>query len=300
MAKQRKSKREEREELKKKRLAAITQRRENAIIDTDSFQEDIDEERSENAELLEKGEMLDKEELKSDEEVFRREKNEFQKEMESFSDPVIYDIPDFLIDPEMEDERREEMEKLRYLLKHRFSLITMADILETNDYDRLDEIVVRKEKLYKTIERYNSEEAKKISLFSGFKKVVGYEYSKIYAEQEERMRAAITILAEGKHLKKGLDLEELEKSIDDIIASVIDHPEFNLACQIEAEFIMFETEKLEKGLADLRSRAELKEILEELKIISSAAEERAHAYSVMDKLITGKERKIIPPGEGER
>ena len=301
MAKIRKSKKDEREELKKQRLAAIAQKRETNIIDENLLQREIEEKCSENAELVESDAAPESEELESDEEVFKREKNAFQKEIESFSAPVIHDIPEFLTNPDMEDERKEVIGKLKYLLKHRFSLVVMADILETNDYSRLDEIIERKEKVYQTIEKYESEETdKSISLFSGFKKVVGYEYSKIYSEQEERMRAAVAILLEGKYFKNGLSLDEVTKSIEDIIASVIDHPEFNLACQIESEFVMYETEKAQKVLADLRSRTELKELLEELKTITNEAEARAHAYSVMDKLITGKERKIIPPEEGER
>ena len=300
MPKKKKSKKEEREELKKQRLAAIAQKREEPIIQIDSLSESLREEDQRNIEYMASEESTTSAELDADEKIIQKEKNAYQKEMDSFREPVIYDVPDFLLDSEREDERREVMEKLKFLLKRRFSLITIADILETNDYSKLDEIVERKESTYAAIEKYSEEDEKsKIKLFSGFKRIVGDDYSRIYAEQEERMKAAITILTEGKYFKNGLNAEELSKAIEDIIASIIDHPEFSLACQIEAEFMMFEAERAEKALGDLRSRAELKEVLEELRTISRTASERAHAYSVMEKLITGRDRKIIPPEEGE-
>lgn len=290
---------EERKELKIKTLKAIATKNAESSSLLDLY--DITpEELQKNARSIE-GESVESSDLVADERVFRTAKNELQKELESFSNPVICDMPDFLTNPEKEEERKNAMDKIKYLLKRRFSMIAIADILETNDYDRLDEIINRREEIYTAVEKYTGdEEHPSIKLFSGFKKVVGDEYSRTYAEQEQRMKAAISIIASGKYFKKKLSSEDIELSIEDIIASVIDHPEFNLACQIETEFVNYEADRAIKILSDLRSRKELQDLVEELKALSKISEERAYACSVMDRLITGRERKILPPEEGER
>lgn len=89
--------------------------------------------------------------------------------------------------------------------------------------------------------------------------------------------------------------EETVTKVEDIVSRVIDDSDFNLACQIETEFVNFELNKAIRILSDLRSRSELSELVEELRTVSKNVEERSHAYSVMDMLIAGKKspRKII-------
>lgn len=299
MQKKKRSKKEEREDAKKARLASIAERKKPSVIDVEEEPEITTEDLKEIAQRVEETAIATPE-LKMDERVIRHEKDELQKEIESFSNPTILEMPEYFLDPERDLERKVTMGKLSYLLKHRFSLVTIADILETNDYDRLDDIIKRKEELYQAVERYTREDnGKGIKLFSGVKKVVGDEYSKIYSEQEERMRAAINIITEGKYFKKGLKPEGIVLAIEDIVASVIDHPDFSVACQVETEFVTYETDRVAQILDNLHSRMELQDLIEELKIISTKTKERAYAYNVMNQLMTGKERKIVKE-KGER
>lgn len=237
--------------------------------------------------------------LVNDTNYFRGEKNSLQRTLESMQNPEIYEIPDFLILPEKSDKRQEVMSKIEELLKYRFSLITIADILECNDYDRLDEIVKRKIDIYNLVKKFESEGLEEADnnnngskLFVGFKRVVGDEYSKIYSEQETRMKAVIKNIYDGEYFEAS---EEPGYMVEDIIAQVIDHPDFNLACQIEAEYVNYELDRAISVLSDLKSRSELESLIENLRDISRVLEERLHAYQVMDRLINGGEndRKII-------
>lgn len=230
--------------------------------------------------------------FRNDEYVFEVEKSEFLKELESMSDPEILPMPEFLIDPSETEERHENIDKLRYLLKRRFSLITIADILETNDYSKLDEIIERKDETYKAVEKYSGEDGEEhpIRLFSGFRKTVGEEYSAIYAEQEERVRAALNILFDGTYFKEAESQgENIELYIEDIIANVIDHPDFNLACQIEITFVVSEMRRAKEALSELSQRAELSEDIQRLEKIIKTIEERSHALDLINSLIKGKE-----------
>lgn len=301
MPRRKKSKNGERVANKKQRLSALT---ESTI--------DVAEERTSEEIIEEVREMSasgnpifnsKKNNMASDEYVFKLEKNALQKELDSFKDPVILETPDFLTDPDMTIERRMVLDKIKYLLKRRFSLITIADILETNDYSRLDEIISRKDETYKSVEKYTQDEADApLRLFSGFKKAVGDDYSRTYSEQEDRVRAAINILYEGTYFDAAeQEGEKVETYLEDIIANIIDNPEFNLACQIESQFVISQLEKAITTLSELRSRQELEELIEKLNTLAITTAERAHAYDVMDKLMTGKGRKIISnPEEGER
>ena len=231
--------------------------------------------------------------------ILKKEKDTLQQELQNMRDPEIYEIPDFLILPKKTDKRQEVMSKIDELLKYRFSLITIADILECNDYDRLDEIIKRKVDIYNLVKKFESESLEEADnsqnssrLFSSLKKVVGDEYSKIYSEQETRMKAIVKNIYCGEYFEVS---EDPEYVVEDLIAQVIDHPDFNLACQIEAEYIRYELDRAISVLSDLKSRSELESLIESLKDISKVIEERLYAYQVMDRLINGRvdDRKII-------
>ena len=231
--------------------------------------------------------------------ILKKAKDTLQQELQNMRDPEIYEIPDFLILPKKSNKRQKVMSKIDELLKYRFSLITIADILECNDYDRLDEIIKRKVDIYTLVKKFESESLEESDnskngskLFSSLKKVVGEEYSKIYSEQENRMKAVVKNIYCGEYFE---DSEDPEHIVEDIIAQVIDHPDFNLACQIEAEYVRYELDRAISVLSDLKSRSELESLIENLKDISKVIEERLYAYQVMDRLINGKveHRKII-------
>ena len=314
MLKKKKTAKERREELRQKRLNTILKNNEtnasNDIIIESNIDLVTDEDFMENSKLLKENDLKRKASLEEDVNILKLEKTNYQKELDLMKKRQIYPIPDFLVDSSKEKERRFVMEKIEFLLKYRFSLVEIADVLETNDYNRLDEIINRKEKIfYLSREYYEEEGLKPLKLFSGFKKVVGDEYSKVYFEQELKMKATISHIMEGKYFEKAIKSKhskqedisfkrvEVERIIEDIISNVIDYPEFNLACQIETEFINYEIDRAIKILSDLQLRSELEELLEDLRDISTKIVERSHAYMVMDKLINGKkeDRKIICP-----
>lgn len=260
---------------------------------------------------------LKTDEIKFDAALFKSEKNELQKELESFKNPEVYEVPEFLTDEDKSLERKQVIERLQYLLKRKFSLITIADILETNDYniDKINDIIDRKEKLYLAVEKYTKEdkdeeekdeqeepETKKqgVRLFSGFKKTVGYDYALTYSEEERKTESALKILYDGSYFKDAEEeKEDVGTYVEDIVAKLIDSPEFNLACQIEAEFVNFEMTRVSTILNDLGSKKELQELVDELRKESQIMSNREHAYQVMDKLISGKERKIISENNDE-
>ena len=231
-----------------------------------------------------------------DEKVFSTEKSALLQELDSMSDPIILEMPDFLTDPSKEDERRKVMEKVRHLLNRRFSLITIADILQTNDYSKLDEIIERKEETYKAVEKYTGEDGEQpLRLFSDFKGTVGDEYSSIYVKQEERMKAAINILLEGSYFKEAESKGEDPRTyIEDIIANIIDHPEFNLACQVETEFVISEMKKAERVLSGIGERIELAKTIAEIQRTREDYEERSHKLSVINNLMSGKTGRTEP------
>lgn len=292
----------EREEVKKQRLASIAENASSSPIlsenDTYSSVREIVNG------ILNVSSERDLDFLDDTTDILKKEKDTLQQELQNMRDPEIYEIPDFLIFPEKSIKRQEVMSKIDELLKHRFSLIVIADILECNDYDRLDEIVKRKINIYNSVKKFESEsleeikedDEKKVKLFSGFKKIVGDEYSKIYSEQETRMKAVIKNIYCGEYFEAS---EEPEHMVEDIIAQVIDHPDFNLACQIEAEYVRYELDRAISVLSDLKSRSELENLIENLNDISKVIEERLHAYQVMDRLINGRvnDRKIIKEEE---
>lgn len=305
MPRKKETAKERRKRQKEERLAKIAERNNNPIINTDNMPEITEKELKETSKIINRKQDIGYEDYFKEETFFRKEKSELNKMIDSMRTPVILDTPEFLTDSSKEVERREVFGKIEQLLKHRFSLVMIADALETNNYDALDDMIARKDEIYKLVEKYTSEETPKpVRLFSGFKKVVGNEYSRTYSEQEERMKAVVSILGGGKYFKEGQSVEETIIAIEDIIARVIDGPDFNLACQIETEFINYELDRAITILSDLRSRSELAELVEELRTVSRSVEERSHAYSVMDMLITGKKnpRQIIDTDDerGER
>ena len=290
-------KEEAREEAKKQRLASLTEKASSSSIlsenDTYSSVKEIING------ILSTGYESKVDFLDDTTDILKIERNKLQEELKKMENPEIHEIPDFLILPEKSDKRQEVMSKIEELLKYRFSLITIADILECNDYDRLDEIIKRKVDIYTLVKKFESESLEESDnskngskLFSSLKKVVGEEYSKIYSEQENRMKAVVKNIYCGEYFE---DSEEPEHIVEDIIAQVIDHPDFNLACQIEAEYVRYELDRAISVLSDLKSRSELESLIENLKDISKVIEERLYAYQVMDRLINGKveHRKII-------
>ncbi len=307
--KNKKNAKERREEEKKKRLNNIINKvngkKSKSIVQPES-EETIEEELKENSKVIDDVKANDennpfskKEEFRRDIDIFIAEKNELQKEIDYMRNPEIKEMPDFLTNPEKADERKAVMDKVMKLLKYKYSLISIADVLECNDYDRLDEMLERKNELKSLVEKYTGENGQRpISLFAGFKKIVGDENFRVYLEQEDRMRAAISHIQDGKYFKT--DKENPEIVVEDIIAKIIDHPDFSLACQIEAEFTSYEMERAYKALSDLGMRAEIAVLLDELRTVSLESDQRAHSYKVINGLISNYSKDIIEKNDDQR
>lgn len=154
MPRKRKTAKELREEQKRERLAKLTSKNDVHVIENLKDSEVHEEDLKENAKILDKEPTLTPKSIMEEENLFRKEKNFLQRELDSMNSPEILETPDFLINPSKEDERKKVFAKIDQLLKRRFSLVAIADILETNRYDKLDEIFENKEKMYKLVEKY--------------------------------------------------------------------------------------------------------------------------------------------------
>lgn len=154
MPRKKKTAKELREEQKRERLAKLTSKNDVHVIENLEEPDVHEEELKENAKILDKEPTLTLKLIMEEENFFRKEKNFLQRELDSINSPEILETPDFLIDPSKEDERKRVFAKIDQLLKRRFSLVAIADILETNRYNKLDEIFENKEKMYKLVEKY--------------------------------------------------------------------------------------------------------------------------------------------------
>ena len=92
------------------------------------------------------------------------------------------------------------------------------------------------------------------------------------------MKALINHISDGKYFSSK---DKIEIIIEDMIADIIDQSEFNLACQIESEFVNYELDRVGQILSGLEDRSELQELIEDLNNLS-------------------KEIKIIDDDNGER
>lgn len=299
MSKSKKTAKERRIEEKKKRLDLISKKIKDKSTKIVSEPIVTEDELKETSKVITEENNISKDSLDVDSDVIRTEKSLLQKELSNIKNPDIKEIPEFLTNPDMGEERKAVMEKIQFLLKHRFSLVVIADVLECNDYDRLDKIIEQKDRIYKLTEKYSIEEGlKPIRLFSGLRRVVGEEYSRIYAEHEKRMKSAVNNILEGRYFQSQ---EDPEIMIEDIVSKVIDHPDFNLACQVETEFISYELDRAITILSELSNRCELQSLIEDLRKTYIEIEERSYAYKLMDKLINNRtsERTIIEKNEND-
>ena len=229
----------------------------------------------------------------NDTHILTNSKNFFQLEIEKINNPLIYDIPDFLLNPEKEKERKQYMEKIKLLIKYRFSLVVIADMLQCNDYSNIDEIIESKRSNYELVKRYTeeNEELETIKLFSDFKKSVGTDNSRIYSEQEKRMERLIDYIYQGKYFESSE--ESVEIKLQDAISEIIDNSNFNEACKIETEFMKYELDRVISIFLQINSRNEIQELIDELKKISDTVEKRTYAYNIMEQLISGASKKTI-------
>lgn len=234
-----------------------------------------------------------KSKFRNDEHILTNSKNFFQLEIEKINNPLIYDIPDFLLNPEKEKERKQYMEKIKLLIKYRFSLVVIADMLQCNDYSNIDEIIESKRSNYELVKRYTeeNEELETIKLFSDLKKSVGTDNSRIYSEQEKRMERLIDYIYQGKYFESSE--ESVEIKLQDAISEIIDNSNFNEACKIETEFMKYELDRVISIFLQINSRNEIQELIDELKKISDTVEKRTYAYNIMEQLISGASKKTI-------
>lgn len=207
----------------------------------------------------------------------RRNKN-WQKKMPKHEE---FEVPEFLTNSSLKDERSKIAEKLQELFKTKFSLSDIADILLYNDYDSLDDILKNKKEFLNAIkEQYPT-------FAFQFKKKVGADNSRLYSAQEKRIKALIDFLAEGSFTKTGS-----VHAFQDAVSSVVDMPAFNTACQLESEFIDNEIQLFIENLEEKEDKShELYELRDKAMAIRYELQYRTDAFKTISELINGKSKE---------
>ena len=244
--------------------------------------------------------------LRETRKAFEYRKNENQVLIETLSDHKSFSVPSFLLDESQSEQRKEIMNKLMQLLKSRYSITIVADILQCNSYEELDDRLSRRLELISQINEVivgDDDSKRKDKLFCRFKATVGQINSRVYVEQEERMKILVTHISEGKYFERGKKYfsegeyetkeEAYEVSLQDVISKIIDHPSFNQACEIENKFLIYECDRVLEILENLENRVELTNLIEEVKTLSRNVSERTEAYETIDKLVSGKEETRV-------
>jgi len=222
-----------------------------------------------------------------------------------------YPTPDFLLDPEKEEERREQISKLQSLLKgNKYALTVVADILIYNNYSDLDSILEERELLFSQITSIEEKAETKFKFTSYFKGRVGARNSSFYDAQKKEMEGLLEYIASGKMFEQarisknednssksqisnpylGSDPDDIRKTA---ISDVVDTPNFNLACEIETSFMAFECSRLSKILTDLKARYNLEDLIQKLQRLEDVITTRKDAYNTIYRLVSGKDKPPI-------
>jgi hypothetical protein len=191
-------------------------------------------------------------------------------------------LPEFLFNNQ---ERKEVFDKLLTLLKRRFSLLAIADVLEFGQYDRVDALLNERKELFEVLSGYRNDDGTSIKMFLDFKEKIGPENSKVYAGQADVMRAALTVISLGDFLKTK---ERPEIAFKDIISRVIDNPDFSYACKLEITFINYEIDRIVEIIEKNKKREELSNLVSNLRSLQETLSTRKEAYDLMEALIQGK------------
>jgi hypothetical protein len=240
-------------------------------------------------------------------EELKIQKSDNQRLIDSLEEHEILEVPEFLLNDAYDDQRRNVITKLMELLKYRYSLTIIADVLQCNNYDELDEIVSKRlvlvKKINEIISSSENSEDKNSKMFARFKSKVGDNNSRIYSEQESNMKILLEHIINGKYFERGKmyfenggyeTIEEANKvALQDVIAKIIDHPHFNLSCEIESKFLTYEYDRVLAILEEANSRNELSSLIEEVKTLSRVIAVRSEAYETIDKLVSGKSTSRI-------
>lgn len=231
--------------------------------------------------------------FEKDDDFILKVKNEMQAKLQGFGRKEIKHVPDFLVDRTKKEERIEVLNKLKKMLNLRFFLIDIADILETNDYDRIDSLLQERTDYSATIQKYNQEEGKDVKTFLRLKPIVGDNNARIYAEQEEKLRTLIDYMIAGKYLRKSRPGEEAEL-LEDNISNIIDNPDFNRACQIEASYVDYEITRVLSEIKESQGDREyLTSLIDKLETLSAKLKSREDAFNTINALVTGNTKPVL-------
>jgi hypothetical protein len=72
-------------------------------------------------------------------------KSQVQIAAEKIEDQEVLPLTDVILDENMADERQAIVAKMQKLLKRRYSLTAIADALQTNNYEKLDEVIEQRD-----------------------------------------------------------------------------------------------------------------------------------------------------------
>lgn len=222
---------------------------------------------------------ISKEDLKSSKECFEKAKKSNREWLSQMPEHIEFETPDFLRDKSLKEERIAIVEKLKELLKSKFSLATISDILLYNDYENLDEVIEDKKDF--------SERA--LTIYSDFgykfKKKVGPEDSRVYSAEEAKLKAVLEFIEKGDFLR-----QEDPHILQDAISSIVDTASFSNACRIETEFLDSEISVLLNKISELEARNELEDLMLEADGRKKELRFKLQAYQTIEELINSKSK----------
>lgn len=191
-------------------------------------------------------------------------------------------IPAFLTSESEKAARLEVVQKLRDMLKQRFLLSEMADVLLYNDYESLDKILSERAELCKVVTSVYP------TFVFGFKKKAGSDVSKEYASEEKRMKAIIDFLEAGNFISS-----KNKNAFQDTVSSIVDTPKFNAACRIETEFLISELDTFVEEAEKSERRSELSALISRASAIQYELSAKKEAYETIEELVNSKKNMQI-------
>jgi len=191
-----------------------------------------------------------------------------------------YSVPAFLISNGQKQKRVEVIGKLKSLLKNKFSLSIIADILLYNDYENLDKIVNDRKNLFCKAREINPRFAMSL------KRAKGQQNSSLYSEQLKEMEALLDCIEKGEYIKKS----QSEYELQDTIAMIVDTPRFNTACRLESEFIDNEIDILLEIISKKEDREKLEELVQTFIEKQNELNKKIEAYKKIESIINSKDK----------
>jgi hypothetical protein len=88
-------------------------------------------------------------------------------------------------------------------------------------------------------------------------------------------------------------IAETQHAYEDVVANILDNPNFNAACKIETAYFSYELDRAAKILESFEGRAELADTVEKCKKLRNVIKSREEAYMTIEELVAGKSRPTL-------